>query len=260
MRRRRQREREPGTAGHVDDWLMTYADMITLLLCFFAVLLAMSVPKKEVPVATAQIVPASPRTIAAFRVLPERDEPDQELAEPPAQHDNRPPGEKTTRPDPETAVAEIIPPAFDAPVAQASDVEPNGDRITTLEISSAAFFDSGSASLSKAGEAILRDVATKLASEALRGYRITVEGHTDDAPIATARFPSNWELSTARAAAVVHYFLDLGIPAQRLRAAGYADTFPKAPNRDAQGNPIPENQMQNRRVVIKLEKIETAKG
>ena len=77
-----------------------------------------------------------------------------------------------------------------------------------------------------------------------------------DAPISTAQFPSNWELSTARASAVVHYFLDQGIPAQELRAAGYADTFPKAPNRDAAGHPLPENQAQNRRVVIALEKID----
>ena len=55
----------------------------------------------------------------------------------------------------------------------------------------------------------------------------------------------------------MHYLLDHGIPAARLRAAGYADTFPKAPNRDAAGNAIPLNQAQNRRVVIKLEKIET---
>jgi len=55
---------------------------------------------------------------------------------------------------------------------------------------------------------------------------------------------------------VVHYFLEQGIPARKLRAAGYADSFPKAPNRDANGNPIPEHQAQNRRVVIKLEKID----
>jgi chemotaxis protein MotB len=54
----------------------------------------------------------------------------------------------------------------------------------------------------------------------------------------------------------VHFFLDQGIPAERLRAAGYADTFPKVPNRDANGNPIPANQAQNRRVVIKLEKVD----
>jgi len=136
-----------------------------------------------------------------------------------------------------------------------ANFEQKGDRITTLEVSSAAFFDSGSAVLSNSGKSILRDVAANLKSDKFKDYRITVEGHTDDSPIHTAQFPSNWELSTARAAAVVHFFLDQGISAEKLRAAGYADTFPKAPNRDANGNPISANRAQNRRVVIKLEKI-----
>ena len=54
----------------------------------------------------------------------------------------------------------------------------------------------------------------------------------------------------------MHFFLDQGIAAQKLRAAGYADTFPKTPNRDTNGDPLPANQAGNRRVVIKLEKIE----
>jgi flagellar motor protein MotB len=131
-----------------------------------------------------------------------------------------------------------------------------GDRITTLQISSGAFFGSGSAALSNSGRAILKDVAVNIQSDKYKGYQVTVEGHTDDSPIRTIQFPSNWELSTARAAAVVHFFLQQGIPAQKLRAAGYADTFPVSPNRAANGKPIPENQARNRRVVIKLEKIE----
>ena len=136
-------------------------------------------------------------------------------------------------------------------------IEQKGDRITTFEANSAAFFASGSATLSEAGKAVLRDVAVNIKSDKFRDYHITVEGHTDDSPISTAQFPSNWELSTARASAVVHFFLRARcIPAQRLRTAGYADTFPKAPNRDAHGNAIPANQALNRRVVIKLEKID----
>jgi chemotaxis protein MotB len=112
--------------------------------------------------------------------------------------------------------------------------------------------------LNDGGKAILRGILEPLTSALAEGYRIRVEGHTDDTPIDTPQFPSNWELSTARASAVVHYFLEQGVPAERLRAVGYADTEPKVPNRDAAGNPIPANQAQNRRVVIKLEKIVTA--
>ena len=137
-------------------------------------------------------------------------------------------------------------------------IEQEGDRITTLQISSAAFFNSGSADLNNSGRSILKQVGVKISSDKYKGYQVTVEGHTDDSPIRTRRFPSNWELSTARAAAVVHFLLQQGIPAQKLRAAGYADTFPVVPNRGANGKAIPANQARNRRVVIKLEKIDKA--
>jgi chemotaxis protein MotB len=138
-------------------------------------------------------------------------------------------------------------------------IEQEGDFVHTAQISSTAFFAVGSATLSASGRAILLDVATNLRAPRFDGYQITVEGHTDDAPISSALFPSNWELSTARAAAVVHFLLEQGLPAARLRAAGYADTFPIAPNRDLAGRPLPENQARNRRVVIRLEKTDVAK-
>jgi chemotaxis protein MotB len=261
MRPRRHASRE--TAGHVDDWLMTYADMITLLLCFFAIFLAISMPKKDAPqkVEMAQPVAAPVRQVLFLNGrLPfpdlERDDDSDARTETAAM-----PPVLTASPANAGEESAIVPPAEIAnlpPLPAVSDVAPKGDRITMLEIGSAAFFDSGSATLSRSGEAILRTVATDLGSGAFDGYRVTVEGHTDDTPIKTAQFPSNWELSTARASAVLHFLLDRGIPAARLRAAGYADTFPKAPNRDAAGNAIPLNQAQNRRVIIKLEKIEKA--
>ena len=274
--------------GHVDDWLMTYADMITLLLCFFAVFLAISLQKKELPhtAAMTQALPppvqpvAMPAPPVSVTRVARSDTPAQPPAAPPAPKAKQeaPPAPTAAAPPP-AAVRDITPPpeladllsaaapaalpASAAPSANtlqppAPSPQPDGDRITQLEMSSAAFFDSGSATLSKSGEAILQKMAVQLKSEKFRDYNITVEGHTDDTPINTPRFPSNWELSTARAAAVVHFFLEQGIPAQKLRAAGYADTFPKAPNRDANGNPIPANQSLNRRVVITLEKIDRA--
>ncbi|HTW71533.1 MAG TPA: OmpA family protein [Acetobacteraceae bacterium] len=141
-----------------------------------------------------------------------------------------------------------------APRARAA--EPPGDRITIFQCNDTAFFASGSATLSPAGATILRKLLATLLSPRFAAYRITVEGHTDDAPIGNPLFPSNWELSSARAAAVVRFLVEQGIPAHRLRAAGYADTRPLVPNRDAAGNPIPENQAKNRRVVVQLEKID----
>jgi chemotaxis protein MotB len=289
MRRHRQIKQQ---VGHADDWLMTYADTITLLLCLFVVILSITVVKRttveksgNVPIAAQPVNPDN-KTEAnlVFRDFVPVSQPAADTADdstsravddlpplPPA-----PPPRPVSKAPPVAApivVAQLAPPSPAATETRAPHLpdivnrlksqglaatEQDHDRITTLEIGSGAFFSSGSATLSFSGKDILRDVAINLESDALKDYQITVEGHTDDSPISTAQFPSNWELSTARAAAVVHFFLDQGIAAQRLRAAGYADSFPVAPNRDAAGNPIPENQALNRRVVIKLEKIDKA--
>jgi chemotaxis protein MotB len=256
----KRRQASRATAGHADDWLMTYADMITLLLCFFAIFLSISIPKKHVVEAVASPQPAAAaapeRHVMVFSgrlPFPNLERDDEAALEPravPPSAATNAPAETEIAPPPELAALPATP--------NVRDVKPKGDRITMLETGSAAFFDSGSATLTGSGVAILGKVVANLASGSFDDYRITVEGHTDDTPIKTTVFPSNWELSTARASAVVHFLLDHGIPAARLRAAGYADTFPKAPNRDAAGNAIPENQAQNRRVVIKLEKIEKA--
>jgi chemotaxis protein MotB len=227
--------------GDVDDWLMTYADMITLLLCFFAVFLSVSVPKKEKFERASQEVRhqfGTPDVVAGNfppRQLPKNFSDEEE--------------------------AEIIYGALPSIVGSYEEnkgayVDKKGDRITQIEMNSAPFFASGSATLSEDGKKILGGDLLKLFNDKYKDYTITVEGHTDDNPISTPQFPSNWELSTARAAAVVRYFLSQGIDGSRLRAAGYADVFPKVANRDNARKPIPANQAQNRRVIIKLEKIE----
>ena len=79
-----------------------------------------------------------------------------------------------------------------------------------------------------------------------------VEGHTDDTDIRSRRYPSNWELSSARAAKVISVFEKAGIKRDRLVAVGYGDTRPIYNNYDEEGNSIPENQRLNRRVTIKV--------
>jgi len=84
-----------------------------------------------------------------------------------------------------------------------------------------------------------------------------VEGHTDNQPMNSGRYPSNWELSAARASAVVRYFLSRGVKPDRLRAVGLADTVsPRtAPlYNKSSGEPIPDNREANRRVVVKIER------
>tara|TARA_Y100000588_G_scaffold203789_1_gene217608 strand:- start:337 stop:639 length:303 start_codon:yes stop_codon:yes gene_type:complete len=98
----------------------------------------------------------------------------------------------------------------------------------------------------------LLEIAYELSQSPYDLYFVDVEGHTDDAPINTPRFPSNWELSTARATGVVRFLISADVQPERLKAVGYADVRPKFPNRDLFGEPIPENRKKNRRISIRL--------
>jgi chemotaxis protein MotB len=113
-----------------------------------------------------------------------------------------------------------------------------------VELAENILFDSGRAELKKEGKEALEQVASVLASIENRDFQIA--GHTDNIPIKSARFPSNWELSTARAVEVTRYLASKGVDPARLSAAGYADTQPVASNADAEGR------RQNRRIEIVL--------
>jgi len=86
-------------------------------------------------------------------------------------------------------------------------------------------------------------------------FKIFVEGHTDDRPIETNRYPSNWELSAARASTVVRLMETRGFPHANLRPLGFADVEPSLPNVDGRGRGIEENRAKNRRIVIRLQRI-----
>jgi chemotaxis protein MotB len=103
-------------------------------------------------------------------------------------------------------------------------------------------FDSGSATLRGGGESILDAVAEPLSRVP---NDISIEGHTDNSPISTAQFPSNWELSTSRATSVLRYLVDRdGVTASRIGATGYGDMRPAVPNDSS------AHKAQNRRVEI----------
>ena len=114
-----------------------------------------------------------------------------------------------------------------------------------VEMASAILFPSGKAKLSEEGEAALAEVASILSTITDRAFQVA--GHTDNVPIDNAKFASNWELSAARAVAVVEFLIAKGMPAENLSAAGYADTQPVA------GNLTEEGKAQNRRIEIVLQ-------
>ena len=210
------------TGNEGDDWIVTYADAITLLLAFFVVMFAISEPSRE-------------KFEAVTRGLKET-----------LYHEKVTTPLDTIRSDITTAVTN-----FEA--GDQANVATT-QRGFNFEFKSTGMFAQGSAEFLPEAEALLDRVAQLLSLFGVTNFSVEVEGHTDDIPINTPRFPSNWELSAARATSVVRFFIERGVDASRLRATGYADTKPKAPNRDENGTPIPENRDLNRRIVIRVER------
>lgn len=116
------------------------------------------------------------------------------------------------------------------------------DGKMVVSLGSDVLFPSGSAKLSAAGQEAIKEVTKELA--AISGKRYQVEGHTDNLPIATAVFPSNWELASARALNVTRAMIDAGMPAVRVSAASFGD------NQPVQSNETIEGKAANRRIAI----------
>ncbi len=114
-----------------------------------------------------------------------------------------------------------------------------------IELPEAVLFASGSAKLKTEGVRVLAELGPVLAS--IKGREFQVGGHTDNKPIKTKRFPSNWELSGARAIDVGQLLIEYGVPSTRVSAAAYADTQPVA------DNDTPEGRALNRRIEIALQ-------
>lgn len=113
-----------------------------------------------------------------------------------------------------------------------------------IELSENILFDSGRADLRDEGEVALSEIVQVLNSIPNRQFQVA--GHTDNIPMRSSRFQSNWELSTARAVNVARFMIDQGLNAERISAAGYAETQPVA------SNSTPEGRAQNRRIEIVL--------
>lgn len=227
---------DPSEEREEENWLLVYLDVMTLLLVMLVVLLTFSnrMPGVNLPEpfhdpmpSDAHVLDGSPGLLEG---LPAETEPAEVVS---------------GVPDEEAASADSR--DFDALL-----VEGLGDDVgvfvtegtVNLRISNEILFASGQAELMPAGAALI-DRLGALLREGY--YRIAVEGHTDDVPIATARFPSNWELSGARASSVVRRLESAGVERVRLRATGFADTRPLDDNR------TPEGRAMNRRVELVLE-------
>lgn len=253
---RKKRKPKKGAAS----WMLTYSDMVTLILVFFVLLFSMS----QIDINKFQSVTTSFQSRAIFDFLPSM-VPSEDISSD-GISEGVGDGVDDDVSDPETDPEESL----DGLIDQLEEWEKKADALAKLmdnvelfleeqglgDVISATrteegvilvlqdsiLFESGEAEILDSGVPFLDEVARLLKGI---GNTVRVEGHTDSRPISTYRFPSNWELSGARAGVVVRYFIEEhDLDEERFLIAGYADTRPVAENTSQ------ENMSKNRRVEI----------
>ena len=245
------RSRVPRSHINHERWLVSYADFITLLFAFFVVLYAFAKADQKKQVQVSASIDTAFRTLGLF--------PDASL------HPSAGPAtafgtEKAAQPM-NVVMGEVMSEDVLSPAQVKGDLDRVrrdleqrlSNQVATHTVSihmgrdglvislrEAGFFASGSADPRQETLPTLRLIAASLAHSP---YDLRVEGHTDNIPIHTTEFDSNWELSTARATRIARDFLDLkAMPPDRISAAGYAEFHPVAPN------DTPEGRAENRRI------------
>lgn len=126
------------------------------------------------------------------------------------------------------------------------------DSELELRFNGAFHFIPGTATLTKDSQFVMGKLIDMI-KRTVKADAISVEGHTDDNPINSVAFPSNWELSASRASTVIREFEKYGFDPTKMTAKGYGSSRPLLPNRDSKGEPLVENQDLNRRVIVNIE-------
>ncbi len=244
------RVRVPRTRVTHDRWLVSYADFITLLFAFFVVLFATAKADERKQVQFSQAIDAAFQSLGIFPDASRKPAKNPNAAingtEQPVVPMNIVMGEDVLSParvkDDLENLRRDLEQRLSNQVAQHTVSIQMGRDGLVISLREAGFFDSGSATPRPETLPALRQIAASLAHTP---YDLRVEGHTDNVPVHTDNFDSNWELSSARATRVARLFLDLrAIPADRLSAAGYAEFHPIA------ANATPEGRAANRRVDV----------
>lgn len=225
-------------------WLVSYADFITLLFAFFVVMYAISTLNEgKYRVLSDALGQAFRRDVVVSAQTTGMSPINRSTSGPP------PVRPILRAPDPLRKAQEqkLLKLADNITEALRPLVQSGQVRLTRLprglavEINASVLFAPGQATLQPASLAGLTAVATVVARA---DNAVQIEGHTDNVPIASAQYPSNWELSAARASSVVRVFEANGVAPHRLTAIGYAD------NRPVDDNDTPEHRARNRRVTL----------
>ncbi len=204
-----------------ESWMNTYGDMVTLLLCFFVMLLAAS----SVDMAKFEQIQAGMQE-GVGKV-------------------------EVSRPI-EMMMVELSDDIQSMDMSDEVSIGSDAQGVV-LEFGGDTFFDENSAELKPTAIPVLKRIAATLQSDRYIKFDFSIEGHTSNKKVAGDKYPSNWELSAARAATVARFFEERGIARTKLKISGFYDNVPKYPNLDPFGEPIPQNQAKNQRVVIHIE-------
>jgi chemotaxis protein MotB len=228
-------------------WLVSYADFITLMFAFFVVMYATSKADVKKQAQMADSIDSAFKTLGLFQQVPTK---------------NGAAGLANNKDGPVVPMNVVMGDELMAPAAVKVDLEKIKDRLSgmlsnqiadhtvsmrigrdglVISLREAGFYDSGAAVVHPSSLPILNKIATSLASTP---YDIRIEGHTDNIPIHTEQFDSNWELSTTRATRLTRIFVADNFAPYRMSASGYAEFHPVAPN------DTPEGRAQNRRIDI----------
>lgn len=250
MANRRQRHEEH--ENH-ERWLVSYADFITLLFAFFVVMYAISsinegkyrvmsdsivdafknTPTSEKPIYIPSPIPQTQETGSTkIQPIPLKKTP--QPLDPKAQ-------EKELRRERMKLVATDLLKVME-PLVKGGQVKvTESNRGISIEINASLLFAPAQADLNASTVNVLRAVARVLAQD---NHQVQIEGHTDNLPISSAVYPSNWELSTARASSVTRLFVENGVSPERIVVIGYAD------NRPVDTNQTEDGRARNRRVKV----------
>jgi len=224
--------------------MCTFADMVTLLMCFFVLLFAMSTTQQE----TFKELVLSLRTALGVQELPEAGTREGLMFQSTPSEEKAPEAVDELGGLVQKEVEEIVSDVKELimynKLAGMVKVEEN-ESGATITIADMVLFGPGETRMSQSGLEVMAKVAKVLAQF---NYPIKISGHTDNTPIHTDKFPSNWELSANRACDVVRFLISAGIKPNYLTAEGYAEFKPIAINSTESGR------ARNRRVEIMYER------
>ena len=258
MRRRRQSQED---LHNKERWLISYADFITLLFAFFVVMYSVSSVNegkyKVLSETLTGVFNAPQRSFEPIEVgdRPQRSTttPSDQIVIPPTVPEvpKNPESDAEGRTEALRAMADQLAMEFDELISQGVVTLETSDRWLELNLPNSLLFGSGDAEPHYDAFEVIQKIATVLRD---RDNAVKVEGFTDNQPISTSRFPSNWELSAARAAAVVRMLTMEGIEPERLAAVGYGRFQPVA------RNDTDEGRRRNRRVVLLISRDANVRG